>query len=161
MMRMGIAGLFAAGFLGAGTLAEAQEPAPVFEHLAGTWQGTGTLFGGPAEFFMAWERHDGLALLRFRNARVDSTGSVTPVLSAAAVYRARGEPEAVWLDSRGVRIEIAFEAGDSVLISSWRAPGEAGRTTYRVLPDGSVSVTDEVAAEDGFRTFGTATYRRF
>lgn len=160
-MRLGIAVLLTAGLLGVPTRAEAQEPPRVFDRLAGTWQGTGTLFGGDAEFSMAWDRHDDLSVLRFRSAMVDSTGAATPVLSAAAVYRARGEPEAVWLDSRGVTIEIAFEAGDSVLVSSWRAPGETGRTTYRLLPDGGVSVTDEVAGEAGFRTFGQAVYRRF
>lgn len=160
-MRWGIAVLLVAGLLGAATRAEAQTPAQIFDRLAGTWQGTGTLFGGAAEFFMAWDRHDDLSVLRFRNARIDSTGTATPVLSAAAVYRTRGEPEAVWLDSRGVRIEIAFEAGDSVLVSSWRAPVETGRTTYRLLPDGGLSVTDEVADENGFRTFAHATYTRF
>lgn len=110
---------------------------------------------------MAWDRHDDFSVLRFRSGMLDSAGVVTPVLSAAAVYRTRGQPEATWFDSRSVTIEIAFEAGDSVLVSSWRAPGESGRSTYRLLPDGRVSVTDEVADGAGFRTFGQAIYRRF
>lgn len=140
----------------------AQTAAPVFDRLAGEWQGEGTLMGRSAEFTMTWTPHGELATLAFSNAFPDSTGAVTPVLDAVAAYRTvRETPEGVWLDSRGVRIEIDWEApDDSTLVADWSAPNESGRTTYRVVGPDGVEVTDEVRADDGWRTFATARYRR-
>ena len=139
----------------------AQTTAPVFDRLAGEWQGEGTLFGRSAEFTMSWTPHGELAVLAFGNAVADSAGRLTPVLDAVAVYRTTAKaPEAVWLDSRGVRVEIAWQATDSTLVADWSAPNEAGRTTYDVVADDALEVTDEVRTEGGWRTFGTARYRR-
>ncbi len=88
-------------------------------------------------------------------------GEITRVLSAVAVYRTAGESgEAVWLDSRGVRIEIRWEASDSVLVSQWTAPTESGRTTYRLVSAEEIVVVDDVLSGGAWRTFGTARYRR-
>lgn len=139
----------------------AQTTAPVFDRLVGDWRGEGMLMGQPAQFTMSWTRHGGFVVLTFSNAVVDSAGQVTPVLEAAAVYRAAYDsPEAVWLDSRGVRVEIEWAATDSTLVADWSAPTEAGRTTYRVVADDAIAVTDEVRTDEGWRTFGTARYRR-
>jgi len=139
----------------------AQEPAAVFERLGGEWRGEGTLLGRAARFEMRWEPRGMLAVLTFENAFVDSSGQVTPVLSAAAVYRTSLQsPEAVWLDSRGVRIEIRWTATDSTLVASWTAPEEAGRTTYRVLSSEELEVVDEVETDGALRAFATARYRR-
>lgn len=138
----------------------AQTTAPVFDRLVGDWRGEGMLMGQTAQFTMSWTRHGGLAVLTFSNAVADSAGQVTPVLEAAAVYRtAYASPEAVWLDSRGVRVEIQWAATDSTLVADWSAPNEAGRTTYRVVADDAIEVTDEVRTDEGWRTFGTARYR--
>ena len=85
-----------------------------------------------------------------------------PVLEAVAAYRTVYEtPKAVWLDSRGVRIEIDWQAtDDSTLVAEWTAPNESGRTTYRVVDPDAVEVTDEVRTDEGWRTFATARYRR-
>lgn len=137
------------------------QTAPVFDRLAGEWQGEGTLMGRSAEFRMRWTPHGELATLVFGNAFRDSTGAVTPVLAAVAAYRTVSEaPKAVWLDSRGVRIEIDWQATDSTLVADWSAPSESGRTTYHVIGPDAVDVTDEVRTEDGWRTFATARYRR-
>lgn len=140
----------------------AQTVAPVFDRLAGQWQGEGTLMGRSAEFAMTWTPHGELASLVFSNAFPDSTGALTPVLDAVAAYRTAAEtPQAVWLDSRGVRIEIEWRAtDDSTLVADWAAPKESGRTTYRVIGPDAVEVTDEVRTDDGWRTFATARYRR-
>lgn len=140
----------------------AQTTAPVFDRLAGEWQGEGTLMGRSAEFTMTWTPRGELATLAFSNAFPDSTGAVTPVLESVAVYRTVSEtPEAVWLDSRGVRIEIDWQAtDDSTLVANWSAPNESGRTTYRVVGSDDVEVTDEVRTDEGWRTFATARYRR-
>lgn len=110
---------------------------------------------------MQWRAQNGFAVLEFTNGFVDSIGNVTPTLRAAAVYRTDpSSPEGVWLDSRGVRIELAWEASDSTLVVTWTAPTETGRTTYRVRSSGEVRVVDEVRSGDAWRTFGRAVYRR-
>lgn len=142
----------------------AQTTSPVFDRLAGEWQGEGRLMGRDAEFTMTWTLHGALAVLTFGNAFADTAGQVTPVLDAAAVYRTdAATPEAVWLDSRGVRIEIEWQGTDSTLVANWSAPSEAGRTTYRLVAGDAgdaVEVTDEVRTDEGWRTFATARYRR-
>lgn len=155
-----LAAVAVASSLGPSSLT-AQTTAPVFDRLAGEWQGAGTLMGRSAEFTMTWTPHGELATLAFSNAFRDSTGAVTPVLEAVAAYRTVSEtPEAVWLDSRGVRIEIDWQATDSTLVADWSAPNESGRTTYRVRGPDAVDVTDEVRTDEGWRTFATARYRR-
>jgi hypothetical protein len=139
----------------------AQEPSRIFDRLDGEWRGEGTLMERPATFTMRWQHADGFALLTFANAFADSSGRAVPVLNAAAVYRtSAATPEGVWLDSRGVRVEIHWHALDSALVSEWTAPTERGRTTYRVLAGDELEVVDEVMGGDGLRTFGRARYRR-
>jgi hypothetical protein len=139
----------------------AQDAAVVFDRLHGEWRGEGTLTGRTAQFTMRWHHRDGFAVLAFANAFADPTGRVTPVLNAVAVYRtAVKNPEAVWLDSRGARLQIRWETSDSALVSYWAAPGETGRTTYRVLAAHELEVVDEVRDGHAWRTFGTARYRR-
>lgn len=137
-----------------------QDAAAVFERLEGTWAGPGTLFGRPAAFTMRWDAADGLATLRFTNALVDADGTETPVMSAVAVYRIDGGAEGVWLDSRGERVELAWTVADGALVVDWRASTESGRTTYRPMGGDRVEVVDEVAADDGWRVFGTAEHTR-
>jgi hypothetical protein len=135
--------------------ATAQEPR-VFDLLEGFWEGEGTLLGQPAHFAMRWERHEDFAILSFENAFVGTGGERTPVLSSVAIYRTGdASPEAVWLDSRGVRVEIRWERTPSALVAHWRAPDESGRTTYRLDAPGILDVLDEVQAEGGWRVFGS------
>ena len=94
---------------------------------------------------MHWEPKDSFAVLTFANSFVAPDGQVTSVLNSAAIYRTSSDtPEAVWLDSRGVRVEIRWEATDSTLVSHWTAPTESGRTTYRVRSSDEIEVVDEV-----------------
>lgn len=147
--------------LAAASPAGAQSAAPVFDRLHGDWHGEGSLMGRAARFDMSWERRDGFAFLSFANAFADTSGRVTPVLRAAAVYRTSpARPEGVWLDSRGVRVEIRWESSDSALVAYWTAPTETGRTTYRVRGVDELEVVDEVLSDSGWRPFGTARYQR-
>lgn len=138
------------------------QPAPTaFSPLDGSWVGDGTLFDRPARFTMQWREEDGFASLHFTNTFVGPDGSLTPVLRAAAVYRTDPEqPEGVWLDSRGVRIELAWEVSQSSLVVTWTAPTETGRTSYRVRPAGEMSVVDEVRRDGTWSVFATAVLRR-
>lgn len=133
----------------------------VFDRLTGDWRGEGTLLGRDARFTMTWRPHRDFAVLTFGNGFVDPDGGTTPVLNAAAVYRTTADnPEAVWLDSRGVRIEIRWEASGSTLVAHWTAPTERGRSTYRTLGPDRVEVVDEVLSGDEWRVFGTARLSR-
>jgi hypothetical protein len=139
----------------------AQHTAPVFEQLAGEWRGEGTLMGRQAQFTMSWQTQDGFAVLTFSNSFVAEDGQVTSVLNSAAIYRTSPDnPEAVWLDSRGVRVQIRWETSDSALLSNWTAPTESGRTTYHVRSQNEIEVVDEVMSGDAWRTFATARYTR-
>lgn len=139
----------------------AQSGPTTFTALSGEWTGEGTLFDRPARFTMQWREQDGFATLHFSNAFVEAAGDLTPVLRAAAAYRTDpASPEGVWLDSRGVRMELLWEASDSSLVVTWTAPTESGRTTYSVRPSGELDVVDEVRSGDAWRTFATAVLRK-
>ena len=138
----------------------AQGDRSIFDLLAGEWVGEGTLMQRPAAFTLSWENTTGFTVLKFTNAFVND-GEITPVLRAVAIYRRSStQPEAVWMDSRGERVEITWSSTDHSLISEWRSPSEAGRTTYRVLSDDELEVVDEVMSGGSMRTFGTAKYER-
>jgi hypothetical protein len=139
----------------------AQDAPAAFAALSGDWVGEGSMFSRPARFTMRWRAQGGFAVLEFTNGFVDSLGEVTPALRSAAVYRTDpARPEGVWLDSRGVRIELMWEASDSTLVVNWAAPTESGRTTYRADATGEVHVVDEVRSGGTWRTFAMAAYRR-
>lgn len=148
------------GWSGSGGAATADGIDPVFEILAGAWEGSGTLFGTPARFSMEWDIADGMARLRYTNALVDARGETTPVLTAFATYRTAGPADGTWFDTRGQVLRLTSDQVDGALVVSWRAPDESGRTTYRPLEDGTVDVVDEVFGPDGWRAFGHAVYTR-
>jgi hypothetical protein len=144
-----------------GDFASAQTDPRIFEALDGRWEGEGTLFDRPARFEMQWERVNGVAVLTFTNGMIDTTGVITPVLGAVAIYRtAVATPRGTWEDTRGIQVQIAWTATDSTLVSSWTAPTEEGRTTYTVTADGTIDVFDEVMRQGALAPFGQATYRR-
>lgn len=117
--------------------------------------------GRDAAFGLTWDVTGGLATLTFENALVGADGAVSPVLGAAAVYRTTPDrPEGVWLDSRGVRFELAWQADDTTLVVTWSGTEESGRTTYRVVGPDALEVVDEVAAEEGWREFARSRLAR-
>jgi len=132
-----------------------------FAQLEGTWDGSGSLFGRDAGFAMEWRRHGDMVLLTFENALTPSDGPRAPMMSASAIYRTTpATPEAVWLDSRGARLEIRWQATDTSLVALWTNDVESGRTTYTLRGGDVVQVTDEVMDDGVWQTFGRATYRR-
>ncbi|MGE0552607.1 MAG: hypothetical protein AB7R55_04170 [Gemmatimonadales bacterium] len=144
--------LFAIGLLLLQPVAAAAQsrPADPFDHLAGAWQGDGTLFGRRATFRMEWAiKPGGFAVLSFSNGALD----------AAAVYRRAGDSSGAWLDTRGQQLSISWTVGDSSLISIWSG-SETGRTVYRWIGRNEVEVVDSVQAGGGWREFGRARYRR-
>lgn len=134
----------------------------VFAALEGDWEGSGTLMQRPASFSMRWESTgDGFMRLTYTNAFVGDDGTVTPVLTANAVYFVRGSSAiGVWLDTRPQRLTIEALLTDSSVVSSWTAASETGRTEYVVHSADSVTVRDFVDVNGTERLFGEATYRR-
>jgi hypothetical protein len=140
--------------------ADAQVPA-VFSALQGAWSGSGTLMGRTASFAMTWEAQTGgFVELHFRNAFVDASGAVTPVLEARALYRPSGTTAiGVWIDTRPQRIQLESEITQSAVITNWTAATERGRTEYRI-EEGGVTVRDYVEGDGEMRLFGEARYTR-
>lgn len=67
-----------------------------------------------------------------------------------------------WFDTLGfVRVINATQTTDT-LASEWKTAGaEAGKSEYKIAPDGGLVVTDWVRGADGsFREFGRVTYSR-
>ena len=166
MKRFAIACAAAVLSLGAGPAsaqsgsAAAQVPA-VFSALEGEWSGMGTLMGRPARFEMEWRAQEGGFIeLRFQNALVDTSGTVTVVLRARAVYRPSGTTAmGVWIDSRPQRIQLESEITETAVITNWSAATENGRTEYRIDQEG-VTVRDYVETDGEMRLFAEAQYTR-
>ena len=138
------------------------QAAAVFDLLEGRWHGEGQLMGRAAVFEMRWQQPPaGFVVLSFSNGFVNDDDERIPVLDAVAVYRqALSDPKAVWLDSRGERVRIRWEARDSTLTAHWSSGSEEGRTEYRVVSGSEILVVDYVLAGDEWREFGQARYRR-
>ncbi len=77
----------------------------VLDDFIGSWRGTGTLFGQPADFEMVWERQlkDRFLHLSFRNRFIEAEASYYPTESG--IYRG------TWIDSRGVELPLSAGRG--------------------------------------------------
>lgn len=130
---------------------------PILDHLAGSWEGDGELFGRPTRFAMTWEWELGEAFL---GLRYEIRGEVR--MDARAHYRivAGDTLDGVWVDSRGEIVELAAVGTDSTLETEWRSPTERGRTVYRRTAPDSLHVQDFVGDGTGWRLFGDARYAR-
>jgi len=152
---------------GAGAAAvssKAARPA-VIDHLLGTWNGKGELFGKPAVFRMDWAALGSrFVRLEFSNAFAATAPEADPipVLQATAIYRSGAETfDGTWFDSRGVEQPLSATSTNSALIVKWGADSaEQGRTTYAWTGPGTARVTDEVLKDGEYRVFATADYWR-
>jgi hypothetical protein len=75
-----------------------------------------------------------------------------------AFYRATGEGRyrGFWIDNSGALRPIDARREGDALVSAWGTPDtEMGETTYRLVGDTRLEVTDRVRERDGsWRTFG-------
>lgn len=143
--------------LAVGLLAQTVQD-PLLSQLAGKWSGTGTVMNQPATIEMewAWELSGQFLKLTFKNAM-----GVAPkinVFEGHAYYRkvSEGRYRGMWFDNSGMFRPLEARRDGEALISEWGTPDtEQGETTYRLLPDGKMSVTDRVKGKDAtWRTFG-------
>lgn len=131
--------------------------ADALAQLQGTWQGEGELLGRPAQFRMRWsELADGRYVrLEFENRFASDAEAA---LSAVAYYpTGEGQAAGWWFDSRGERLSLQIDAGDSRLAVEWSSPTERGRTIYQPTQDG-VLVVDSVVRGGVLTEFARARY---
>jgi len=132
-------------------------PPAILDHLEGTWEGEGEIFGRPATFAMTWERElDG----RFMGLSYEIRGDVG--MSARAHYRIadEGPLRGVWVDTRGEFLDLEATVTEESLDTAWRSDSEEGRTVYRRAGPDSLEVTDHVLDGADWRPFATARYAR-
>ena len=159
-----LVGLFAAGMALPETVDSTSRSPAAVDHLAGSWQGSGMLFGVPATFSMTWQWVlDGKFLhLTFEN-RIPREGAEDRVMAAQAFYRPTGDDgfEGTWFDSRG-RVGPRVVIGkDFTLVTHWGSPDtERGKTEYRVVSKDSIEVVDFVFKNADWSQFGSAGYWR-
>ncbi len=129
-------------------------PDPLLARLAGQWSGTGTVLNQPSKISMTWSWELGGQFLKltFRNEMPKTT------FEGHAYYRpsGNGRYRGMWVDNSGMFRPLDAAHDGDALVSKWGTPEtEEGETTYRLLPDGRMEVTDRVKGKDGtWRLFG-------
>jgi hypothetical protein len=140
-MNRALSGIVAAAVLAAAP-AGAQD-ARALNWMVGEWRGSGTMFGAPSEATLSVRPVPGgrFLELNYRAGRFEGR----------AMYRSAGESRwrATWFDNRGMTFPIEAVAAGRTLTADWgSADTERGRTTYRLLPDGRLEVTDHAGGRD-------------
>ena len=137
------------------SLIQATPPSdPLLQRLAGAWEGSGTVLNTAANVRLTWEwTLDGRFLrLTFQNQMGPRR------FEGHAYYRALGDGRyrGTWFDNSGMIRPIEARQDGDALIAAWGTPDtERGETTYRLMPDGALEITDRVLAKDGqWRPFG-------
>ena len=129
-------------------------PDPLLARFAGEWSGTGTVLNQPSKISMTWSWELGGQFLKltFRNEMPKAT------FEGHAYYRPSGggRYRGMWFDNSGMLRPLDAGRDGDALVAKWgTAETEEGETTYRLLPDGKMEVTDRVKSKDGtWRVFG-------
>jgi hypothetical protein len=135
-------------------IAEAQVPSSNFlEKLKGTYQAAGTSFNMPADIEMTWASTLGgrYSQLQYKILMHRKDGK-DQLFEGTAFYKPSGENtfKATWFDSNGSMHPITATNDENTLTSLWGTPEtEMGKTTYKVVDDKTVEVTDFVLKKDG------------
>ncbi|MFT3805870.1 hypothetical protein [Arenimonas sp.] len=140
-------------------------PPDPWRALFGEWQGKGEVRGMSADVRLRFEATlDGQGRrLSFHNTMTDMHGKAWLFL-AEAIYLCApdGNCRGQWQDSRGMVLPLSTRSqADRVIVDWGDADSERGRTTYRVMPDGSLEIEDEVLDKSGaWKVFGRTKARR-
>jgi len=137
-----------------------------FARLEGSWQGEGKAFGMGARLQIKWEwvLEKKFLRLTLRNEMSTPNGQKQTFEGQAYYQSSAGDKsDAHWFDSRGVTFPIKAHVEGDALVALWGSPDkEEGKSTYRLIDDGTLEVVDTVKQKDGtWREFGRATLKRF
>lgn len=146
-------------FLTSGSL-QGQSDQSFSAAIVGNWEGSGSLFGQPAEFSMRWSQdlHQNLLSLTFENRFVDNSGTER-VMKARAFYHLI-QNKGQWYDSRGMMLPLKLELQDEELTVFWGDDKtEKGKTIYSISGE-TVNVKDFVFRNDIYQPFGEASYKK-
>lgn len=132
----------------------------------GEWQGTGRMFDRPSEVTLsigpALEGRETAMAYRARVAAADLQPQIR--FEAHATFRLEGRNRLIgrWNDSAGNDHPIRGQVSGTEMTTIWgETRTEIGRSSYRLAPDGSMTVIDSVLQPDGsWRMFATASYRK-
>ncbi|MBB5518572.1 hypothetical protein [Amphiplicatus metriothermophilus] len=136
---------------------------PVFRALEGEWRAEGEAFGASAKSSMIWAPTlDGeFYRIVYRIEMARATG--IEIFEGVGYYQALSAESArgFWVDNSGDLHPLTVKIEPSALTSHWgTAGGKQGRTVYRLTAGDSVEVTDWILAEEGWRRFNRAVFRR-
>ena len=128
--------------------------------LAGAWDAPCDGFGADARCSLVWEVGLHEDLMRVSYDVRGANGA--RIFAGAGVYRDVGDHfEGVWTDSEGSMHPLYGVFADGALTTRWGGPEtEEGRTRYALDDGGGMRVTDWVLADDAWREFNSADYRR-
>jgi hypothetical protein len=136
-----------------------------WDALAGRWTGEGDVSGMTAAVALVFRPTLGGQghHLSFENHMRGEDGQEW-LFRAEALYlcAADGSCRGHWYDSRGTVLPLrTVSESDRVVVEWGDAATERGRTTYRLLPDGGLEITDEVTGQDTtWSVFGKTLARR-
>jgi len=133
--------------------------------LHGTWVGTGTTSGMAAEVRQTWipTLNGRFTTLRLHNQMTLENGTEF-VFEGNGFYQKSGLASfaGVWIDSEGDILPLqATVEGHSLVVVWGSSDTKLGKSTYRLLADGTLETTDFIANKEGeWKKFGHAILNR-
>lgn len=153
----GIVALFAAVFFSsASAMADG-----FFMGVEGKWHSSEPAFGMPAETTLGFQSTLAGKFIRL-NYKIEMTlpSGELSLFEGEALYPAKSDTliKAFWVDNTGNMHPIRAEISHGRLLADWGTPEtEVGRTEYKILEDGNLSVTDWVLREGQYEIFNQKT----
>lgn len=142
--------------------AAAQTEQSIFERFEGVWTATGNSFGQQAQSKMVWSQ-----TLNGKFYRIDYSilfdVSGKNAFTGIGHYKLSAEPKIAgyWVDNSGDLHPLSATTDTEQLLTVWgKAGSKMGRTEYRLLPDGSLQVTDWQLTTKGWKQFNKAVFQK-
>lgn len=124
----------------------------ILERLSGNWSAKGSAFGMPADITMNWEPALAGKFYRLQYKMIMTTQSASQSVFEGVAYYKNAKDNtyiATWFDSQGNMHPITASSDATTLTSLWGTPEtQQGKTTYRLINDKEVEVTDYILRKD-------------
>lgn len=132
------------------------------DNLKGTWKAKGKAFGMDADVTMIWTTVLGGRYVQIQyTIAMHGKDGKDQQFDGTAYYKSAGENKfvATWFDSGGDMHPITATYDEATLTSLWGTPEtKMGKTTYRLVDEKSIEVTDFIQKKDGaWQQFGKNT----